>query len=47
MALYCLNIGMYKEIAMKVPPNNMILNYDETCLVDNPGAKKVVTRRGN
>ena len=34
-----------KDIATKVPPKN-IFNYEETCFVDNPGAGKVVTRRG-
>ena len=34
-----------ENICKELPPHN-IFNYDETCFVDNPGAGKVITRRG-
>lgn len=35
-----------KKIVVDVPPQN-IYNYDETNLTDNPGQKKVLTKRGS
>lgn len=36
----------WTRVAANVPPEN-IINYDETNLQDNPGAKKVLVRRGS
>lgn len=38
-------INNLKQIISNVPPEN-IYNYDETNLTDNPGQKKVLTKRG-
>jgi hypothetical protein len=35
----------YEQSAAGIDPDN-IYNYDETNLTDNPGAKKVIFRRG-
>lgn len=31
---------------MNIPPENLI-NYDETCLTDNPGAQKLIFKCGS
>jgi len=42
----CQNIKRVVAISLAgVPPSN-ILNYDETNLTDDPGRRKVITKRG-